>query len=573
MSTITGRVARIGVAAIIASGLLASAGYASAQTSHHGAKHLSRAQATKGVSQVLVLDYFVGTNGNLAGALDPAQLTSAEDADTVQLAQAGMVAIGTDNKVQKELASKIQISKNKKQYTFTIRKGAKFSNGDPVTAYDFVWSLDRALSHKTASPVAYYDSLIKGYDCYNAGKCSHLAGVAAKGHNELVVTTSKAAPYFLKAFSYPNNYVLDPKVEKHHNSTATSNYMTNYCPANVGAGPFKFLCSGNKAGNYFFKGGTTPSYTLVPNKHYYGKKAHLTIKLPAIKTAETGYSKYLAGELDTTGIPTDHLAQWKKSHSPQYHTSAAATTEYLSLNTKTAPFNNKDCRLAAAYAINQKALVHILHGAVAQDYSIVPKGFIAYFKGHPGVPSFNAGKARQLVKSGNCGATPVTVKYNTGSTDNDNAYNAIVGMLNGAGFNAKIDAITVDDWITVVSSPMTKTDTQATRNGWQQDYPDPQDFISLLYRCGNSYDIGQWCNKKFETLVDKADVNFNAKQRASEYLQAEKIALNNGYPVMLYQGQHHDLIKTYVHGLAPSVAYFDLHAKNLDWSKVYISKH
>ncbi|MGH2447748.1 MAG: peptide ABC transporter substrate-binding protein [Chloroflexota bacterium] len=568
MKNISGRM-KIG--AVAATLLIVLAGCGGAATGKNN--KTTKNGNTRAASQVLTLNYFVGVNGQLAGSLDPAQLTSVEDADTVQLVQAGMVTIGTDNKVQNDLASKVKVSANKKVFTFTIRKGAMFSNGDPVTAQDFVWTLDRALSKKTASPVAYYDSLIQGYAAYHAGTSSHLAGVKALNSHTLQITISKAAPYFLKAFSYPNNNVLDPKVMKGHNSTATNNYLTNNCKANIGAGPFVFVCKGNGGGNGFYKGGTTPSYTLKPNPKYYGPKATVTLKIPAIKTDETGYSRYLAGSLDTVAIPTDHLAQWAKSGSPQYHTSAAATIDYVSLNTKMAPFTNKDCRLAVAYALNRQALAHVLHGAVKPDYAIVPQGFDAYFSGHPGVPYFNLGKAKHLAKAGHCGATHVTVKYNTGTTDNDNLFSAIVAMMNNAGFKAKVDPITVNDWITVVSSPMSKTNTQATRNGWQQDYPDPQDFISLLFRCGNSYDIGQWCNTQFEHLVDKADVNFNNMQRIQQYVQAEKIALNNGIPVMVDQGVHHDLIKTYVHGLIPSVAYFDLKPKNLDWSKVYISKH
>jgi ABC-type oligopeptide transport system substrate-binding subunit len=129
----------------------------------------------------------------------------------------------------------------------------------------------------------------------------------------------------------------------------------------------------------------------------------------------------------------------------------------------------------------------------------------------------------------------------------------------------------VHDWLHRVNTPLSSTNTQAIRNGWAQDYPDPQDYISLLFRCGNAYDISEWCNSKFDKLVDLADKTGSNAQRTKLYSQAQVIALNNGIPVMYDNGVFRVLISKHVKGLNLFLAWSDIVPKNLDWSTVSVS--
>jgi ABC-type transport system substrate-binding protein len=148
-------------------------------------------------------------------------------------------------------------------------------------------------------------------------------------------------------------------------------------------------------------------------------------------------------------------------------------------------------------------------------------------------------------------------------------------MLNAVGFNAKLKAITANDWLSIVSSGfggMSKSQTQIVFDDWQQDYPDPQDYAELLMDCNQDYNIGGWCNAKYHSLMQKADVEGNAKKRAQDYIQAQHIAISEGAWVTEYNSLSFYLIKPNVHGIVPTVAYGDLVPVNYDWSKVTVGK-
>jgi|SRR5947209_8158567 len=208
-------------------------------------------------------------------------------------------------------------------------------------------------------------------------------------------------------------------------------------------------------------------------------------------------------------------------------------------------------------------------------YTVLPQapgypGSIAH-NAHPGgIPYFNPTLAHSYFAK--CGtSTPVKYTYNHSSSDSDNLASVIVAGMQGAGFNAKTDPISTQDWEQDISHPMSASGLQATRYGWLQDYPDSQDFMDNLFTCTAPENIMGWCNKKFDALVNQADYTFNNKKRASLYFQAEKILLAQDTAVAPYDtGPTRLLIKPKVHGLVATVAYDQAFPKNMDWSTVSV---
>ncbi|MBV9280281.1 MAG: ABC transporter substrate-binding protein, partial [Chloroflexi bacterium] len=349
--------------------------------------------------------------------------------------------------------------------------------------------------------------------------------------------------------------------------SSTGNFLTNTCPGNQGAGPFKFVCSGTG----FYPAGRTPSYTLVPNPYYYGKKPKIEVVLPATDTLDTTYKEYQAGQIDTTIIPTAFVAQWKGNK--QYLQYATSDVTYLTPNTHMAPMNDVHCRLAVAYGLNRNLIeTRILHNASRVIYTVVPPSFLGYYNGADN-PHFNLAKAKSELAQCSSKSTPLKITYPTGTADTDNTFAEIANELRAVGFDASTHPITANDWYNVVSQSLDKSQTQIVRNGWQQDYPDPQDYVTLLLRCGEDYDIGGWCNNQFDSLVDKGDLEGNNKVRAQDYIKAQHIALTQGAWITLTNAVIHALIKPYVHGLTGTVAYGDLVPVGYDWSRVSVSNH
>lgn len=557
MRKLSSKLLNVGIASAFATGLVFS-GHAS----------ISHARSATASLKTLRLDYYLQSKGKLAQHLDPALVTSARDADTIDLVQANFVKISTNNKVVPDLAT-WTVSKNHKVYTFTIRKGAKFNDGKPVTAQDAIWSMTRALLPSTASDVASsYMGFIKGATELNSGKATSLTGVKAIGKNKVQITLTSPVAFFLDTLAYPTADILEKAALIGKTASATGNYLTNNCPANNhGAGPFVFVCYGDA----FFPAGQTPSYTLVPSKYYYGKKARVKLSMRSGPDLDTAYKTYLAGGVDMTGIPTADIGKYK-GKSKQYLEFATSIVRYLTPNTTTAPFSDVHCRLAVQYGLDRETIVKtILHNATHTYYGVVPKGFLGYVN-YKSLIGYNPAKAKAEFQKCALKSTPVSLKYPTGSTDADNTYAAFSAQLQAVGFNVKVQGLTENDWLNVVGQDLNKTSTQIVSNGWQQDYPDPQDYCELLLKSDQNYDIGKWKNATYDKLVTQADTQFNRTKRGNLYKQAEKIALMQGAWIPITNSVGHELIKPYVHGLTGTVAYGDIVPVNQDWSKVSVSK-
>jgi len=532
-----------------------------------------RVQSMRHASRVslptLRLDYLDRNNGKLANTLDPALVSSATDADIIAMVNDGLVVIGTDNKVHLHLADGYTVSKNHKVYTFHIRKNARFSNGHRVTAGSVRFAILRALAPSTVSEVATtYMGEIVGANVYKAGRASDVAGVKVLDNSTIRISLDKPYAYFLKTFTYQTSWPLDPSVLQGKTAAPLGNFLTQDCRGNQGAGPFTFVCFGNR----FYPSGHSPSYTLVPSKFWWGRKAHLRIVINAYSSLEDAYSAYKRGQLEMVSIPTGFIVQERKNKK-EFHQFSTSVVRYFVPNTNKAPMNDVHCRLAAAYAIDRNKLANtILHGTVNIIYDVVPPGFLGYYDGRDN-PHFDLAKAKAELGKCRSRTVPMKLTYPTGSSDSDRTFREANRELQAVGFRSTANAISANDWLTTVSQSLENTNTQFVMGGWQQDYPDPQDYVSILLRCGSDYNVGLWCSKTFSNLVDRADMESSPQKRAQLYIQAQHLAISQGAWITLWNTETYELIKPYVRGMTGGVAYADIVPKNYDWSNVTVSNH
>jgi len=530
---------------------------------------------------VLHLDYNTAITG-WNTTLDPANTSFTNDADTEMLMHAGLVNIRPPAKtngkarVALDLADKVTVSKNRKVYTFHIRNKARFSNGHQVTAQDAIFSITRAAA-KDVDPqeAATYDPLIKGLLAYNAGTATKISGLKAINSKTLQVTITKPAAYFMASFAYTSNFVLDRKVMAGHKVGD----MTRTCTLNVGAGPFKPVCQNSSSDvTSFYKGGSTPSLTLVPNKYYYGPKPKISIVLPVINNPETAYNLYKAGQMDASPItPVSEIPQWKGKK--DYVHWGTSIIRYVQMDTSSAPFSNIHCRLAVAHAIDRNTIAtKVVPGVYTNLYTFLPPGFLGSYNGKAtankkgGTPWYSPALAKKELAQ--CpGGINIEWPYRVTTADSRRVRDALGSMLEQAGIHVKFRDITSQEHSREQVTPMSDTGVKIVRSGWQQDYPDPQDYVSLLIRHGQTYAITGWNNKTFNKLVDKADVEPNRSKRAQMYITAQKLAISNAVVVPEWNDIGQELVKPYVHGLVATSAYAYLKAANNDWSKVTVGKH
>lgn len=516
---------------------------------------------------------YLENNPQWVPTLDPAIAADQNSGFLTELMNAELVnlkQVGSKIVVYADLARSLpSISKDGKTYTFHLRPNARFSDGHRVTAADVVFSLRRALSPKTGSPVAYYDNLIQGFSAYNTGKSSNL-GVKALGSSTVQIRLSQRASYFLTAFTYNINYIVEKRVIQGTPTNSTGTYLTTTCKANVGAGPFKPVCN-NKSSNdvtSFYRAGSTPTLTLVPNTHYYGHHAHVRLVIPAIDSTQTGYAEFRAGSLDQTfEVPSsDQAAVRGKPYAHQYPGNGI---EFLDINLHAKPFSNVHCRLAVDYAIDRATLdKDVLHGAYKPLYTVVPPGFLGYYNG-AGTPHYNPAKARKELSE--CpGGINITYVWRNDTADRRAEAPAIQAMLRAVGIHVNLDGRPRADWLKIVvdNTPLNKTHTDMAYGDWFMDYPDPQDYCYTLLHTGSSENTSGWYNKTYDRMVDQADVTVNTKKRAALFVKAQKYVLSRAGFIPIDNFTNYDLISTRVRGLVPNLALGIAWAKNNDWSLV-----
>lgn len=504
--------------------------------------------------------------------LDPALPTDSISYYNIQLVNANLVKFSYPViKVVPDLAT-WTVSSNHLVYTFTIRSNAKFANGDPVTAADAAWSMNRALLPATKSPVAaLYLGPIKGAADVAAGKATTASGIKVLGPKKLQITLTGPYAYFLGSLTYPTADVLDKKLMQ---GKAPGAYLLNNCKGNNGAGPFEFVCVNGSGPNSFFPAGHTPAFNFKPNPNYYGAKAKVKIHAPFIPDTQTSWREFQAGQIDVSAVPTADISIAKGMAG--FATKPALVTDYMTPNSQIPPFSNINCRLAVAYGIDRVAINHLLlKDTQGPLYDVIPPGLPQGGEGYFGkvsdAPYYNPTKAKAYLNNCPGKLNGVVIDYQNTSADLTHEYDTIAQELKaiGAG-NITLKPLTFNAWLGIVGSVsgFQSAKTQITENLWIDDYPDAQDWLSQLLQTGANYNLGKFSNPTYDKLVNEGNVEFNPAKRAADYRQAMKIVLNDGAWISVGYQTPPWVVRPKLHNLI----YVDdnIYPLNGDWSTVSV---
>jgi ABC-type oligopeptide transport system substrate-binding subunit len=509
--------------------------------------------------------------------LDPAQVQLATDGYAVGTLFTGLVEYNTAGELVPVLAASLPtISPDGLTYSFTLRPGLKFSNGDPLTARDVAFSIDRVLNPALKSPVASYMSLLKNYSKVHKGDIKTAIGdsviVVDDTHINLVLEAPAA--YFLQTVTYVSWYTINQKVV-----TKYGDKWTDHLDEGAGAGPFK-------ASSY----NHTQGLVVVPNENYFGKKPALSkISFEISGTADTTYKAYQSGQYDTAAVPSANLADAKTRK--DYKSSPALTIRYLTMNYLRAPFDDINVRKAFALAVDKDLLnTSVLKGSSDPTNHLIPDGMLGYnkdLKGPDGTTSVkgNAEAAKAALAASKYGSAdklpPITFSYATGSSTNDNLVAALQGMWKTVlGVEVKLEGLT--------SAVLTKNSTATKNNpngqqiwyaGWIADYPDPQDWVSIFFRENgdlNRMNYGQNSNstvvaaqKAVQDKLANADVTSDQAARLKLYNEAEQQLVNDIAWAPLFQAKNHSLVNPKLHGYVLTA----LGATGPDdWADIYITQ-
>lgn len=514
--------------------------------------------------------------------LDPALAYDIVSIQTAQLLYTGLVQLDDNLKVKDQLAASHQVAADGTTWTFTLKDGLKFSDGSPITSTDVAYSIDRALQPATKSGVAsFYLGQIKDSDKLSNGKIKTIIGdsLLTPDDKTVVIKTSQKSGYFLEALAYVNSYVIPRKVlEKYGND------FVNHLTEGIGvSGPW--MLTKHQRG---------VDLEFAPNPNYYGPKMQLKKLIePFYPQIDTTYKAYQANQVDQSSVPSPQLETAKALPNKQFHQPPQLWQYMYSMNMLVKPFDNVKVRQAFALAINKDVVAHnIYKDTVIATNHIIPSGMPGYndnITGPAGVKDTKGdpAMAKKLFQEGlqEDGLTlatlpKITITYTSGGdTDSRNAMSTVQQMWKSV---LGVDVIVNDE-----ESSKYFDDVDNTANNpkglqmwlwdWIADYPDPQDWTSLLFAKGadkNDTNYGQNHSKDLaeqlavQQLLRQADTNPNQDERLRQYNEAEQKLINDVVAIPMYQETDTYILKPCVVGVIDNAQHV---TPPDDWSKIYIS--
>ncbi|MCI2914010.1 peptide ABC transporter substrate-binding protein [Staphylococcus hominis] len=477
--------------------------------------------------------------------LDTALITDAVSSDVAGQTFEGLYSIDKNDKVTLGVAKETpQKSNGGKTLTINLRKDAKWSNGDPVTAHDFVYAWRKVVDPKTASEFAYIMSDIKNADLVNTGKKPlNSLGIKALNKYKLQIDLERPVPYINELLALSTFYPQDAKIAKKYGKK----YGTNAERA-VYNGPFKVT-------NWQVE----DKIQLVKNNQYWDKKSVKLDKVnyKVLKDQQAGASLYDTNSIDDTIITSEQVDKYKGSKELNYRLTAA--TFYIKMNEKTVPeFKNKNLRLAIAQAINKKGYVK----TVLNDGSLASNNFTGIgtaktpdgkdfastvespLKYNPKVAKQNWEKAKKEL-----GKKEFTFTMNTQDTPASKiAAEYIKSQVesNLPGVTLKIKQMPFKQKTTLELA----NNYEATYSGWSPDYPDPTAFLETMTK-DNAQNNTDWDNKEYNRLLKESNSSLlRETEKRNEALQrAESILLHDAPVAPVYQKGEAHLTNPQVKGL------------------------
>ncbi|MBV5221061.1 peptide ABC transporter substrate-binding protein [Staphylococcus hominis] len=477
--------------------------------------------------------------------LDTALITDAVSSDVVGQTFEGLYSIDKNDKVTLGVAKETpQKSNGGKTLTINLRKNAKWSNGDPVTAHDFVYAWRKVVDPKTASEFAYIMSDIKNADLVNTGKKPlNSLGIKALNKYKLQIDLERPVPYINELLALSTFYPQDAKIAKKYGKK----YGTNAERA-VYNGPFKVT-------NWQVE----DKIQLVKNNQYWDKKSVKLDKVnyKVLKDQQAGASLYDTNSIDDTIITSEQVDKYKGSKELNYRLTAA--TFYIKMNEKTVPeFKNKNLRLAIAQAINKKGYVK----TVLNDGSLASNNFTGIgtaktpdgkdfastvespLKYNPKVAKQNWEKAKKEL-----GKKEFAFTMNTQDTP--------AAKIAAEYIKSQVESNLPGVTLKIKQMPFKQKTTlelannyEATYSGWSPDYPDPTAFLETMTK-DNAQNNTDWDNKEYNRLLKESNSSLlRETEKRNEALQrAESILLHDAPVAPVYQKGEAHLTNPQVKGL------------------------
>jgi oligopeptide transport system substrate-binding protein len=497
-------------------------------------------------------------NGAELQSLDPHRSEDVASSNVHRDLLEGLVNEAPNGALVPGAASSWTVSDDGKTYVFNLRPEARWSNGDPLTAHDFVFSLRRGVDPKTVSVYSYILTPILNADDITAGRrAPEELGVRAIDDHTLEITLANPTPYFLGLLTHSMSYPVHRGSLEQHGD--------------------QFTRPGNHVGNGAFKLAewvVQSHIKVVRNEHYWDnantKLEEVWFHATEDQTAEL--QRFRALELDVTDvIPTAQIDFIRANLARELLISPYLGSYYYGFNVTRPPFkDNPKLRRALSLAVNRDVITQqILKAGQISSYGFVPP-VDGYTQQQMVEASWTQAQredeARRLYAEAGYGASNplrTQILYNT-QEDHRRVAAAIASMWKQVlGVEAEL---LNQEWRVFIDTRNQKIDTQVYRQGWIGDYNDPFTFLELLRSTAGQNDTG-YNNPEYDRLVAASQSALDPSERMSILQQAESVMLADMPILPLYTYVRARLVQPWVGGYEPNIMDHHRH-KNM-----YILKH
>jgi oligopeptide transport system substrate-binding protein len=457
-------------------------------------------------------------NGAEPQSLDPAVITGEPEIRISQAIFEGLTTRNPKGEVIPGMAESWVISPDGRTYTFTLRPGVKWSNGDPVTAYDFLNSWERALNPVTAAQYSYQLYYLVNGEAYGTGKLTDFSqvGVKAPDDHTLVVTLNHPTGYFLELTTLPSLYPVNlPSLKKYgSNWTKPGNLVSN--------------------GPYVLKEWRLNDYILLEaNPDYWHPVAIHRIKVLPTDNATACfnlfYSKKTDVILDKTSIPAELVPDIRSK--AYFHANPFGATTFIRFNVTHKPFDDVRVRKAFALALDKEDIVtKITRCGEPVANTLVPPGSVGYTP--PAGLVYNVAEARRLLAEAGFpdgqGFPDVTFLYPERSnwlqiaTELQALWRRDLGItsihLRGQEWRVYLNTQQLLDYDFDVSD-------------WIGDYNDPQTFLDM-FTTGNGNNQTGWGNPQYDQMLQASSMAVDPAQRMKIFQDMEKMLVEDQLPII-----------------------------------------
>ncbi len=480
---------------------------------------------------------FLFSAGSNIHTLDPHFAYDTLSTAACRLLYDGLLDYDYDGKMVPSLAAALpEVSNQGRVFRFTLREGILFHNGRELTAEDVSWSMHRLLSAETGSPGYPFFKSIEGAPAYHEGKADRIEGIVVIDANTIEFRLDEADQTFLNALAMPFAY---PIPREHVEALEEAEGQTAAGRNPIGTGPFSFVR---------WERGVQVEFERFEEYWDPRPRPDRMVFLENI-SADVASARFRNGDLDIVYRPSkvNRLFLRNAPAWADYRTEAPSPSVFgLGLNCELPPFDNIHVRRAIAFAIDRSKLERLDPGTVIGATQILPPMLPPHDPELPEAQAYDLERAKDEMRlAGYPDGLPEPVLLWVRGEGEARLAQFFQQDLKAIGIDIELKLVSFATYLKETGRPRVA---QAAFTGWHQDFPDPSNFMDILFHSRsihpeNSENRSFYRNPELDAILDRARPEVDRAQRLELYAQANAILASDApwvflsYPIEMFVWQ------------------------------------